>query len=117
MISLEKEFFIDEKALPYIAFAAVFFIIVFTVNLVGRILINKYPEPMIGLADPYVGGLLALVRTTFMLSLVLWILDSLQLDMPTDWTDNSWVWPVVANFAPDTLRTVGKVIPFLSDVI
>jgi len=117
MVMLEQEFFIDEFALPYIAFGAVFFLVLFLVNLVAKILVEKYPEPLLGLADPYAAGILGLFRTAFMMSLILWILDSLKVHFPPDWTEDSWLWQKVAHFAPDTLRAVGSVIPFFADLI
>lgn len=117
MVYLEEEFFIDEFALPYIAFGAVFFLIVFCVNLVGKIILDRYPNALLGMADPYAGAIFGLLRTIFMLSLVLWILDSLKLHFPEEWIGDSWVFPMVANFAPDTFDAIGRVIPFFSDIV
>jgi membrane protein required for colicin V production len=117
MVYLEEEFFIDEFALPYIAFGAVFFLIIFCVNLVAKILMDKFKKPLLGLADPYAGAVFGLLRTTFMLSLVLWLLDSLKLHFPEDWVGDSWVFPMVAHFAPDTFEAVGNIIPLFSDIV
>lgn len=117
MVMLEKEFFIDQNALPYIAFGAVFFIILFIVNLIARMIIDKYPNPIFGFADPFAAGFLGLLRTAFMMSMVLWIIESLKIEFPPEWTEGSWVWPIVAHFAPDTLRAVGNAIPFFEGVI
>jgi membrane protein required for colicin V production len=117
MIVLEEEFFIDEFALPYIAFGCVFFFVLLLVNLVAKILMDKFPEPLLGLADPYAAGLVGLLRTSFMISLVLWILESLKIHFPPDWTTDSWLWQKVAKFAPDTLDDIGNLIPFFDDLI
>ena len=117
MVYLEEGFFIDEYALLYIAFSGVFFLVLFLVNLVARALIKKYPEPILGLVDSFAGAVFGFVRTTFMLSLVLWILHSLKLEFPPEWIGESWVLPLVADFAPDTLKAVGNVIPFFADII
>jgi membrane protein required for colicin V production len=117
MVLLEQEFYIDENALPYIAFGGIFFLVVFLVNLVAKIIIEKFPQPLLGLADPYAASVIALFRTAFMLSLVLWILDSLKIHFPPEWTENSWLLPKVAHFAPDTLHSVGSAIPFFADLI
>ena len=72
---------------------------------------------MLGIADPYAGALCGLLRTTFMLSLVLWILESLKLEFPQDWIGESWVWQMVAHFAPDTFRAIGSIIPFFANIL
>jgi membrane protein required for colicin V production len=117
MVALEEEFYIDEFALPYIAFGAVFAIIVLCVNLIAKIILDRFPEPLLGLADPYMGSVLALFRTAFMISLVLWILDSLKIHFPTEWTADSWLWQKVAVLAPGTIRAIGDVVPFFSGLI
>jgi membrane protein required for colicin V production len=117
MVMLEEEHYIDEFALPYLAFGVVFFVVVLIVNLLAKLIMKRYPEPVLGLADPYAGGVIGLFRTAFMMSLVLLILDALKITFPDDWTQDSWLWQKVAHFAPDTLRALGGSIPFFSDII
>lgn len=117
MVMLEQEFFIDKFALPYISFAAVFFMILFLVNLAAKALIDRYPQPLLGIADPFLAGILGFLRTTFMMSLILWIIDSLQMELPQEWFEGSWMWPLVARFAPDTIRGIGSVVPFFEGII
>ncbi len=117
MVYLEEEFFIDEFALPYIAFGAVFFLVVFCVNLAAKFIMTRFPDAMLGLADPYAGAFCGLLRTTFMVSLVLWLLDSMKLHFPDDWVGDSWIFPLVADFAPDTFRAIGSLIPLFSDIV
>jgi membrane protein required for colicin V production len=117
MVYLEEQFYIDSFALPYIAFGAVFFIILFFVNLIARLLVEKFEEPMLGVADPYAAGFLGLIRTSFMISILLWMFDSLKLEFPANWTTNSWLWPLVTDLAPDTIRGIGHIIPFFDDIL
>ena len=117
MLLLEEEHYIDKFALPYLAFGGVFFIVVLLVNLLAKFLVDRYPEPLLGMADPYVGGVIGLFRTAFMMSLVLLILEALKIHFPEEWTENSWLWQKVAHFAPDILRAIGGTIPFFSDLL
>jgi membrane protein required for colicin V production len=116
MISLERNFHVDAKALPYIAFAAVFFLIVFVVNLLTRYLDRKVDHTFLGRVDQAVGGLLGLFRTAFMLSVFLWIFHSMKFELPEHWTEDSWVLPMVAELAPDIVHGLGKIIPFFRGV-
>ena len=117
MVMLEEEHYIDKFALPYLAFGGVFFAVVLLVNLLAKFLIDRYPEPLLGMADPYVGGVIGLFRTAFMMSLVLLILEALKIQFPEEWTEDSWLWQKVAHFAPSTLRGLGGAIPFFSDIL
>jgi hypothetical protein len=51
-----------------------------------------------------------------MISILLWIFDSLKIEFPVEWTTNSWVWPMVTDFAPDTIDGIGNIIPFFKDI-
>lgn len=116
MHSLEQKFYIDAFALPYISFGALFFLLLFCVNLIARLLVEKYDYPLLGHPDPYAAAFLGLIRTAFMISVMLWIFNSLKLDFPPEWTSNSWIWPMVSNFAPDVIRAIGNLIPFFSGI-
>jgi len=116
MIVLERKFHIDAKILPYIAFAAIFFIILFIVNLLVRLIRLKADKTWLGGLDQTAGGLLGLIRTVFILSVMLWIFHSMKFSFPENWTENSWVLPAVAEFAPKITHGIGKVLPFFRGV-
>ena len=69
-----------------------------------------------GHADSYIAGLLGLLRTTFMISILLWLFGSLKIEFPPEWTTDSWVWPMVTDFAPDIVGAIGDAIPFFKDI-
>ena len=116
MMDLEEKFHIDAKVLPYIAFATVFFVIVFSVNLMSRFISPKVNHEYLGKVDSAVGAVLGFFRSAFMLSIFLWIFHSMKLYLPEDWTKDSWVLPLVAEFAPDITNGVGTVIPIFRDI-
>lgn len=116
MVSLERNFNIDASALPYIGFATVFFIIVFVVNLLIRYLNRKVNHSYLGKLDQGAGGLLALLRSAFMLSVLFWIFHSMQFSLPDHWTENSWIMPLITNLAPSITHGIGTVIPFFKGV-
>lgn len=116
MMEMERAFFIDEKALPYIAFTCIFFIVVFLVNFIGRFVKPPTGDGIPQAADKIGGAFIGFFRTAFMLSVILWLIDALQFDFPKDWFKDSWVFPLVADFAPATAHAISKIIPFFHDV-
>src|SRR5688572_7233849 len=116
MMDLEEKFHIDAKVLPYIAFATVFFVIVFSVNLMSRLISPKVNHEYLGKVDSAMGGVLGFFRSAFMLSIFLWIFHSMKLYLPESWTEDSWVLPMVAEFAPDVTNGVGAIIPIFRDI-
>lgn len=107
MVTLERKYNIDANAIPYIGFAAVFFMIVFGVNLLIRYLNRKVNHSFLGVMDQAAGGVLGLFRSAFMLSVLLWIFYSMEFQFPDEWTADSWVLPIVSNMAP-------SMFPFLN---
>lgn len=115
MLLLADRFNVDQKVLPYLAFGVVFIGIVIVVNLIGRALKMSVDKSFLGRMDQAMGAALGILKTIFMLSVVLWILDSLKVDLEK-WQEGSWLYPWVAEFAPKVTGWVGKVIPFFKDV-
>lgn len=116
MVRLADRFNIDEKVLPYVAFGVVFIAIVVAVSLTARLIKASFNKTLLGAADQAAGAVLGMMKTTFMLSIMLWIVDSLEIKLPERWTDHSWVYPVVAGVAPKITHWIGGFLPFFKDV-
>lgn len=116
MILLSSRYNIDENFLPYVAFGIVFILIVIAVNLLGALIKASIQKSFLGPIDQAAGAILGLLKVTFMLSIVLWITDSLKMRLPDSWTANSWLHPITANFAPKITNWIGTFLPMFRDV-
>lgn len=117
MVMLESKFNIDEKVLPYIAFAVVFVVIVVVVGLLGQMIKAAVSKTLLGPADQIAGSVLGLIRAAFMASVIIWIADALHIKALDQWTEGSEVYPVLASFAPKITNWVGDMVPFFRDVL
>jgi hypothetical protein len=52
----------------------------------------------------------------FMLSIVLWIVDSLRISIRAEWTEGSWLYPFTANLAPKTVDWIGGFLPVFKEI-
>jgi membrane protein required for colicin V production len=102
--------------LPYIAFGVVFIIIVIAVTLVGRILKASIDKSFLGRVDQGAGAALGLVKTIFLISVAMWLVDSMHWEFPEKWTNNSKIMPLVAGFAPAVSSWIGEFIPAFNDI-
>jgi membrane protein required for colicin V production len=116
LIYLSDEFNIDKKILPYIAFAVVFILIVIGVTLIGKMLKASIDKSFLGRVDEGAGAALGLIKTVFLISVVLWLLDSVSYEFPEKWTNGSQIMPFVAGFAPQVTEWVGDLIPAFNDI-
>lgn len=116
MIFLTDEFDINKTILPYVAFALVFVVILIAVRLMGKILKVSIDKTFLGHLDQAAGAGLGLLKAAFLLSVSLWIIDSLDFDLPEKWTSDSWLLPRVESFAPQVTMWIGDYVPFFKDV-
>ena len=107
---------IDKKILPYVAFAIVFLLIVIVVNLVGRMLRASIDKSFLGRIDEAAGGILGLLKTAFLLSVGLWLIDSLHVTFIDEWMKESKVAPLIAGIAPVVTSWVSEFIPAFHDI-
>lgn len=115
MVLLSDKFNVDKKVLPYIAFAVVFIGIVIAVSLLGKMLKLSVNKSVLGKVDQVAGAGLGLIKTIFMLSVTLWILEALDIDLDK-WSKGSMLYAFVADFAPRTTSWIGEIFPFFRDI-
>jgi hypothetical protein len=57
-----------------------------------------------------------MVRAMFMLSVMIWVAESLKLKLPEEWEADSWLHSATANFAPKVTNWISAIIPYFRDV-
>lgn len=117
MVLLSRNYNVDEKVLPYLAFGLVFIIILICVSLVGKIIKASINKSILGAFDQGIGALLGLIKMTFMLSIMLWIADSLKFEFPKHWTADSLLLPVTTDFAQKIANWIGSFLPVFDEII
>lgn len=116
MVKLSLYYEIDNRILPYVAFGVVFVVIVLLVRLLGSLLKSSLEKSTLGKADQAAGALLGALKTIFMVSVILWITDSLSIQLPGHWREDSGLYAFIANFAPKTTQWIGTFVPSFSDL-
>jgi membrane protein required for colicin V production len=116
MVFLSNKFNVDKAVLPYIAFCAVFIIIVILVTLLGRLIKASLDENFLGRVDQAAGALLGMIKVTFLASIIIWLTNSLKSDALDKWADHSRLYPKVAAFAPMVTTWIGKYVPVFKDI-
>jgi membrane protein required for colicin V production len=117
MVIMSNRYNVDEKVLPYLAFGVVFIIVAIIVNVLGRFIKGSIDKTVLGFADKIIGAGLGAVQATFMLSIMIWIADSLRIKLPETWVANAWLQPEAANFAPRVANWIGEFLPIFRDVL
>lgn len=113
---LQEHFNADKEFLPYLSFFLIFIAVVVLVTLLGKFIRHSIDKTFLGRIDEAAGSLLGALKTLFMLSVVLWIVDSLKFDLPEEWTRGSYIYPFTAKLAPEMAGWIARFLPFLDDV-
>jgi len=116
MILLQDHFNADKRVLPYISFAVIFLIIVILVTWAGRLIKHVIDKSFLGRVDQTMGLVLGAFRTLFLLSVVIWIVDSLEVNIKSEWTEGSWLYPFTAQLAPTLASWTGDFIPVFKEI-
>jgi len=116
LIFLMDHFDLDKKTLPYVAFGIVFLLIVLVVNFIGKTLRASIDKSFLGRVDEAAGAGLGVVKTAFMLSVVVWLFGSLKIDYRPQWAQDSTLMPYIEGFAPEVTSWVGEVVPAFKDL-
>lgn len=116
ILLINDNFDVDKKALPYIAFAVVFVVIVIVVRLIGNMIKLSIDKSFLGRVDQIAGAGLGLLKMAFILSVLFWLANSFHYDLPTRYTDGSWLMPRVAGFAPQVGSWLSEIFPVFEDV-
>ena len=112
---LMGRFYIGDQVLPFVAFAFVFLLVVIGVNLLGRILKLTVSATFLGIFDKIAGGVFGAIKTIFMLSVMLWIAESLKFKVPDNLMSDSSLLNPIANVAPAASKWISAVIPYFSN--
>lgn len=116
MLLLDEHYDINENVLPYAAFGVVFLIVVIGISLLGKAFKSSLEKTVLGSSDKLLGGMLGILKTAFMLSVLIWIFTALHVYVPESFTEDAWLYPAIARFAPEVTSWIGQIFPVFSDL-
>ncbi len=111
MLTLNEYYAIDEKILPYVAFAIVFLLVLIIVNLLGKLLRSALDKTLLGSVDQLAGAVLGVLKTAFIISVLFWIMHSMEMDFLHRWKEDSLLYPYTVDFAPKVTNWIGELMP------
>jgi membrane protein required for colicin V production len=112
---LSREFNADKAILPYISFGLIFLIVVVVVSLIGRIIKDSVDKTFLGSMDALAGAFLGLVKFAFGVSVMIWLIEALEIHLPNGWKEDSTLYPMAARLAPMLSEYFGEFIPFFKE--
>lgn len=112
---LSKEFNADKAVLPYVSFAIIFLIVMIVVSLIGKTIKNSLDKTFLGKMDAIAGAALGLIKFAFGISVIIWLVEALEIPFPEGWKEESTLYPIAAKVAPTLSEYFGGIIPFFKE--
>ncbi|CAH0996262.1 hypothetical protein EMA8858_02393 [Emticicia aquatica] len=99
------------RFLPYLSFTVIFFPTIFLINKLGWMLRRALRFTILGTIDGFAGALVGIFTWLFGISTFLWLMSSIDINIPKKLTDESLTYPVVKKVAPTVISKVSDWIP------
>ncbi|MFY0688074.1 MAG: CvpA family protein [Cyclobacteriaceae bacterium] len=116
---LAVKFFSDSQYFEVVSvgvFLLIFIGFTIVINLVARVIKKVIDLSMLGMFDNVLGAVLGLLKFALIMSVVLWIFDSLGLKLPGNQQSSSIFLPYIEPIGPAVFSWVSDVIPYFKHI-
>ncbi len=106
-----------DQWLPVLAFIIIFILIILLVNLLGRAVKKVLDLTLFGFIDNLAGMALGVIKWAFVLSFLIWMANTFQIDLPKEQLETSLIYPYIASIAPTAVTWAIDVLPIDDDLV
>ena len=113
-------FFGDSQAFWIIAlgtFFALFFLMIWAIKGLAVWVKKTIDFTLVGILDNLLGLVLSVIKWLFIFSICIWVMGTLELELPKRWIDESWAYNPIVSIGPVLIEVTSQIIPFFQDVI
>ncbi|GAB4107655.1 hypothetical protein GCM10028791_01010 [Echinicola sediminis] len=103
--------------LPFISFVIIFLIVVITIRILAYLVKKTLGLTILGAFDDFAGAVLGILKWGFMLSLLIWVMQTFGMEMPKGEIQKSSLFPVLEPFAPMVIDLLGAVTPAIQNAV
>ncbi|MDH5608091.1 MAG: CvpA family protein [Cyclobacteriaceae bacterium] len=109
----ESEYF---GVMSFIVFLVLFIGMAILINLAAKAMKKMVDLTILGMLDNALGALMGVFKWALLISILVWILASLDIQLPQEQVDNSILYPLIEGLGPQVFEIAGTVIPFFHDI-
>ena len=107
----------NQSFIPYIAFILIFVFVLYLVTYVGKATKKFLDVTLIGKLDDFAGGVLGALKWAFAFSVLLWLTESAGLNLPTEFTEETVIYPYLVLYGPQVIGFLSALLPEATDLI
>lgn len=117
MIFLKEYFDIGKTFLPLVSFMLIFIGVVLLVNLLGRLTKKLMDFTPLGNVDDLAGALLGILKWSFALSIVIWLMNNAGIHLPREYTEDTVIYPVLQAYGPKMIEYSSAILPYAKELL
>lgn len=102
---------LTNRFLPYLSFGLIFFPSVFMINRLGWMMRRALHFTILGTIDGFAGAILGVFTWVFGISTLLWLIATIGIQLPKNYTEGSVLLPHIRQVAPTVISKVSDWIP------
>ena len=98
-------------------FITLFILLSLAIKAGAKVLKGIIDTTIFGTLDNIVGALAGVLKWIFVLSIIIWVFDSVGFDIEDRYAADAIIFPYIVDIGPDLFRWLSKIMPFIQDLI
>ncbi|MEX2569149.1 MAG: CvpA family protein [Cyclobacteriaceae bacterium] len=103
--------------LPFIAFILIFLVVTITIRILAFLVKKALDLTILGTFDSFAGGILGIFKWVIMISLLIWVGQSFEFNIPEEFLANSVIYPLIVPVAPTLVSVLDNYTPIIDATI
>lgn len=98
-------------------FFAIFAFLVWGIKRLAESIKKIVDFTLIGIIDNLLGVVISIIKWLFIFSVTIWVMNSIDLRLPSRWIKGSDLYFVIASIAPVSFELIATLLPFFEDIL
>ncbi|MFD2034102.1 CvpA family protein [Belliella marina] len=103
--------------LPFVAFLIIFLIVIIGIRSLAFLVKKTIDLTVLGSMDNIAGSVLGVLKTGFILSLLLWVANSFEFEFSDNMINESKLYPILQPIAPFVINLVDSYTPIINQAV
>jgi membrane protein required for colicin V production len=100
-----------------VIFFAIFAFLVWGIKHLAESIKKIVDFTLVGIVDNLLGVGISIIKWLFIFSVTIWVMNSIDLHLPSRWIKGSDLYFVIASIAPVSFELIGTLLPFFEDIL
>lgn len=117
VIGYLKPYISNESIIPVVAFLITFIGILIGGTLLIKAVKKFLDFSLLGSLDDLAGGILGVLKWTYILSIILWLINEGGISLPSNFTQDAVLYPYLLTFGPVLIDFTSAIFPLTKDIV